>query len=465
MSDRSTQQSTWQTALVATSREAFAWHERPGALQRLLPPWERVEVERSATHIRVGAEVVLRMRLGPLSLRWHARHTGYEPPSAFVDESVSGPFAIWRHRHTFEATDLGSILRDTVDWRLPIATLAQPLVGAMVRKRLDAMFAFRHRRTKEDVNRHARWGSTSPLRIAVTGSTGMVGRNLVAFLRTGGHHVTRLVRSHAALNSDTQDDTLLWKLDQPELSALSGYDAVVHLAGAPIAAGRWTAERKRAIAESRDGPTRRLAEALAALPEPPKVFVSASAIGFYGDRDAPVDEGDAPGSGFLAEVCQRWETAAKPAAAAGIRVVHPRIGVVLDPSGGALAKMLPVWRLGLGGPLGHGRQPVSWISLDDLLAVILFAITREDLEGPVNAVAPQPVTNAALSAAIGGAVRRPALIRTPVFAVRAAFGEMADATLLGGAPVMPSALTNAGFAWDHSDLQDTLRFVLGTAAK
>ncbi len=516
-----TREHTWERALPVSAEDAFQWHARPGALTRLVPPWERVRLERSSGHIRAGAEVVMRMALGPLWLRWHARHVAYDPPRRFEDVALRSPFAEWRHEHCFEpgvsvpaalvpsaapasaaaamgagpepdggspgaaastlhrstlhrstlhrstphrSTPHRSTLRDRVRWRLPLAALSEPVAGAAVRRRLDAMFVFRQRRTAEDLARHARWASARPLRVAVTGSTGLVGGNLVAFLRTGGHQVTRLVRRLGEVTGDPADPTLLWDVRAPELGALSGFDAVVHLAGAPVAAGRWTPERKRAIAESREGPTRRLAQALAALPQPPRTFVSASAIGYYGDRTDPVDESAAAGEGFLADVCRRWEAAAAPASDAGIRVVHPRIGVVLDPAGGALAKMLPAWRLGLGGPAGHGAQPVSWIGLDDLLGALLHALHDPAVQGPFNAVAPQPVTNRQLAQTLAAVLRRPALLRTPAFALRAALGELADATLLGGAPVLPTALTDAGFTWNHSDLEDLLRFVLGRSA-
>lgn len=310
-----------------------------------------------------------------------------------------------------------------------------------------------------------------PRRVAITGSKGLVGRHLTRALRARGDEVLPLARvgveppsaaSPAAGPSATsQWDPRAGEAPQPgSFAALGeGVDAVVHLAGEPIAAGRWTAARRRRIFESRDLGTRSLAHGLGSLATPPPVLISASAVGWYGNAgslDAPLDEAAPPGQGFLAEVCRAWEAAAEPARAAGLRVVHPRIGVVLAPDGGALARMLPIWRLGLGGPVGSGRQPVSWIHVDDLVGLLLFALDRDDLAGPLNAVAPRPTTNRALSRALGRALRRPAVVPVPRLAMRIAFGEMGVEMLGRGAAVAPRRAAEAGFQWRYDTLDGAL---------
>ncbi len=297
------------------------------------------------------------------------------------------------------------------------------------------------------------------MRIAITGSSGFVGTAAAADLTAAGHDVVRLVRSAATRPGTAHWDPATGALDARAMGAI---DAVVHLAGENVAGGRWTAARKRAIAESRGPATERLCRALAALPRRPRVLVAASAIGIHGDRgEEELDERSAPGTGFLAEVAQAWEAGTAPAAEGGIRVVNLRLGMVLDPRGGALRRMLLPFRLGLGGRLGHGRQWVAWITLADLLGAVRFVLEREDLAGPVLAVAPAPVTNRAFTAALAAALHRPAFLPAPAFALRLAFGEMADALLLASQRARPRRLLDAGFRFAQPDLGAALRTMLG----
>ena len=301
------------------------------------------------------------------------------------------------------------------------------------------------------------------MKVAVTGATGLIGSALVPFLRSGGHEAVALRRASGGPGGGEAE----WDPRTGALSAgvVDGLDAVVHLAGENVAGGRWTAARKARIRGSRVDGTRRLAAALAALPRPPRTLVAASAIGFYGDRgDETLDESSAPGEGFLPEVCQAWEAAADAAREAGLRVVHLRIGIVLTPAGGALGQMLLPFRMGVGGVIGSGRQYMSWVALDDVLGGVLHALRTEDLAGPVNAAAPNPVTNAAFTKTLGRVLRRPTLLPLPAFGARLAFGEMADALLLASARVDPARLRDSGFRFGHPGLEDALRHVLGRAA-
>jgi hypothetical protein len=301
------------------------------------------------------------------------------------------------------------------------------------------------------------------MKVAITGATGLVGSALVPFLRGGGHEVVPLRRASASGGGDVPS----WDARTGALSTGvgDGLDAVVHLAGENIAGGRWTAARKARIRDSRVDGTRRLAEALAALPQPPQTLVAASAIGFYGDRgDEVVDESSAPGDGFLPDVCQEWEAAADPAREAGIRVVHLRIGIVLTPAGGALGQMLFPFRMGVGGVIGSGRQYMSWVALDDVLGGVLHALRTGELAGAVNLVAPHPATNAEFTKTLGRVLRRPTIFPMPAFGARLAFGEMADALLLASTRVEPARLIGSGFRFGYPGLEDALRHVLGRAA-
>jgi uncharacterized protein (TIGR01777 family) len=301
------------------------------------------------------------------------------------------------------------------------------------------------------------------MKVIVTGATGLVGRALVRSLLADGHEVTRLVRGDAQGFRAPGTTAVHWEPDGGVIDAkeLEGHDAAIHLAGEPIADGRWDEEKKQRIRESRVKGTRLLAEALAGLSEKPRTLVSASAIGFYGNRGAEVlREESASGEDFLSEVCREWEKATLAASQAGIRVAHIRIGVVLSAEGGALEKMLKPFKLGLGGRVGSGQQYMSWITLDDLIGVIKRALTDESLRGPINAVAPNPITNEEFTKALGRVLGRPTFMTVPAFAARLAFGEMADALLLSGARVEPARLREAGFEFKQPEIEGALRDIL-----
>ena len=296
------------------------------------------------------------------------------------------------------------------------------------------------------------------MRVLVSGATGLIGSQLVPMLAERGHTAVRLVRRAPAAG----EEAVRWDPAAGVLAGqdLRGIDAAVHLAGESISR-RWTPARKRRLRDSRIDGTRLLCETLARVEPRPKVLVSMSAVGYYGDRGGEeLTEESAPGSGFLADVGRDWEEAAGAAAAAGIRVVLTRLGVVLTPRGGALARMLPAFRLGLGGRLGSGGQFISWISLEDALRGILFALETGSLSGPVNLVSPAPVTNRAFTAALARALRRPALFPVPAVLLELVLGEMARELLLAGAKARPRALLESGFTFRHTDIDDTLASLL-----
>jgi hypothetical protein len=298
------------------------------------------------------------------------------------------------------------------------------------------------------------------LKVLVTGSTGLIGSRLAALLTGGGDSVVPLVRR------SPRTGEVRWDPDgSVDAAALEGADAVVHLAGESIV-GRWTDAKKAKIRESRVRGTRVLAEALAGLERPPRVLACASAIGFYGDRgDERLDESSPQGAGFLPEVCRDWEAAAAPARGKGIRVANLRFGMVLSPHGGALAKMLPPFRIGAGGIIGSGRQYWSWIALDDAVGAIHHVLQTDALHGPVNAVAPQSVTNREFTKTLGKVLSRPTFLPMPAFAARLALGEMADALLLASARVEPKKLTAAGYPFALPGLEEALLMVLGKTWK
>jgi uncharacterized protein (TIGR01777 family) len=445
----------------ASCEEVFRWHARPGALERLVPPWEDVRVIERRGGIEDGARTVIRMRKGPLRVRWTAEHRDYIAGRQFVDEQVEGPFTAWRHAHRFTPEGkAGCTIEDEIDYRLPLGTLGELLAGPLVRRDLERAFAFRHRRTADDLERHMRFRDRPRLRVAVTGASGLIGSNLTAFLSTGGHSVRRVVRRAPTPGADE----IYWnpRLGELEAADLAGVDAIVHLAGRSIASWRWTPAVKRSIEYSRIASTHLLSETLARMDDPPGTLICASAIGYYGDRgDEPVREGSEAGVGFMAELCERWEAATEPARQAGVRVVNLRSGLVLTASGGVLQRLLAPFRLGLGGVLGDGRQYMSWISLDDLLGVIHHSLYTQDSSGPVNAVSAEPVSNREFTKTLGRLLHRPTWLGVPAPVIRAVFGEMGQALFLEGARVEPQRLKEAGFRYLHADLASALHWELG----
>ncbi len=290
--------------------------------------------------------------------------------------------------------------------------------------------------------------------VAVTGASGLVGQALAEAFTADGVRVLRLVRRPA-----NGPDEVRWDPDRSEVEAgkLEGLDALFHLAGKGIADQRWTPAVKQQIVDSRVKGTRLLAETLAGLQSKPRVFVSASAVGFYGDRGAdPIYKDASAGAGFLAETCQQWEAAGAPAWEAGLRVVQVRIGMVLSPEGGALAKMLPVFRMGAGGVIGSGDQVISWIALPDLIRVLRFVADVDSIHGAVNATTPDAVTNREFTKALGAQLGRPTFLPPPSFAVKALMGEAAGPLLFQGARVVPKRLTDAGFTFETPDLPSAL---------
>ena len=299
------------------------------------------------------------------------------------------------------------------------------------------------------------FSAQAPRTIVVTGATGLIGSALVDRLRARGHTVRRLLRSSRTAGPDD----VVWNpvIGALAPTALAGVDAVINLAGEPVA-HRWTDARRHAIHDSRVRITEQLALAMRALDAKPRVFLSGSAVGYYGDRgDTPLDESSSPGEGFLARVCVDWENATAPIANAGVRVVLLRTGIVLSPRGGALQRLLPIFRLGGGGPLGSGRQWMSWISLEDHLSAMEHALFTESVRGAANLVAPNAVTNAEFATTLGRVLARPALVPVPSFALELLYGEMARETLLGGQRVLPRALSASGFEFEHPTLEAALR--------
>lgn len=444
----------YSSVVDAPRDEVFAWHARPGAFLRLSPPWGPLQLIAEADSLEDGRAVLAL----PGGLRWVAQHQadGYDPPHRFVDAigaaglaSLPARIAVrWKHIHDFE--DAGENRTRVID------RVATPVPAAALRP----MFAYRHRQLADDLAAHrqaAEHGLTAAT-IAITGSSGLVGSALSAFLSTGGHRVIRLVR-HPATGPDERQ----WDPADPDPDLLAGVDAVIHLAGASIA-GRFTDAHRRDIRASRIEPTRRLSELVAGSTGGPRVLISASAIGYYGyDRgDEILTEDSDRGDGFLADVVADWEEATDPAEQAGVRVVHVRTGIVQSPRGGTLRLLRPLFSAGLGGPVGGGDQWLSWIGIDDLLDIYHRGLWDTTLSGAVNAVAPEPVRNADYTRILAHVLRRPAVLPVPRLGPRLLLGDQGARELACASQrVAPAKLERGGHRFRHPDLDGALRHLLG----
>jgi uncharacterized protein len=439
--------------------EVFAWHTRPGAFERLSPPWEDVRIREREGGIQVGGRVVLGLRKGPAELTWEVEHTAYEENRLFVDEQRSGPFQKWRHEHRFQSLPGGrSVVEDIVEWEPPLGSLGETFGGGYIQRNLERLFVFRGVRLADDLGRHRAWAAEPRLTVAISGSSGLIGTQLTHLLTSGGHRVRPITRG-AAEEGEIRWDPARGEIDA---AALEGVDAVVHLAGEPIVGVRWTEAKKKAILRSREVGTLTLARALAQMTTPPRVLVSASAVGIYGDRgEELLTETSEPGEGFLSQVCQAWESGTLPARTRGIRTVHLRTGIVLTPAGGVLGTVLLPFQFGVGGRLGSGTQFMSWIDLDDELGLILHALMNPQVRGALNATAPNPVPNASFTDVLGRVLGRPTLLPVPSLAVRGLLGEMGRELLLFSQRVSPEQADRTGFTFLRPHLEDALRFQLG----
>ena len=440
-----------RTRMPVSAQALYDWHARDGAFERLNPPFAPVELEERSGGLETGARTVLRMPLGPVKQRWVAVHTAHEPGKMFRDEQQEGPFAKWVHTHSFEPRgEHESELVDHLEYELPMGALGSLFGGGMAERTLEQTFAYRHALTLADLTRHARWKDQPRKTFAISGASGLVASALIPFLTTGGHRVKRIKRSG----------------EKPDPSALEEADVVINLAGAGIADGRWTDARKKELVSSRVDYTRELVRLASA--KKPRVWIQGSAIGLYGDRgDEVLTESSSPGpqgdreAAFLSKLCVEWENAALPVREWGARLVLVRTGLVQTAQGGALAKLLPAFKLRAGGPMASGKAWQSWISLEDLIGIIYASVMDDGVEGPVNATGPAPVTSADYAHVLGRVIHRPSIAPLPAFALRTMFGEMADGALLASTRAVPEKLESRKFEFLHRDLESALRFTLG----
>ncbi len=444
-----------------TPEQLYEWHKHDGALERLLPPWEKTKILHKQGGIDPGATVSLQTRTAPLNfipINFTAKHIAAEKGDFFVDTQTRGPFAHWKHTHLFRQHDAGCELEDRVEYALPLQHLLPTFITKKIEYKLQAMFIWREQTLLEDIRLHTSC-SRKKLRLLVSGASGIIGRTLTPMLSTGGHEVWRLVRRKA----DSSKKEIYWNPDTGELdlSCAPHFDGVIHLAGEYIGLIRWTEEKRKRVLDSRVKGTRLLIAALAAREKKPAVFLCASANGYYGENSAlNIDEATSAGTNFIATVCKKWEQEAEKAQEHGMRTAMLRFGVGLTPQGGALERILKALPFGYIRSFGDGEQMISWISNDDMAAAILHCLTHE-IEGPVNVVAPMPVTNKDFIRILAKITRQPRLFSIPAWLLRFFFKEMADEMVLASSHISCQKLNDSGFHFRHPDLETALRAMLG----
>ena len=449
-----------ETVVHAPRQIVWDWHTREGAFDRLTPPWEAMESISAPPDLSPGGRRVIRFPLlGPIKGRWIAEHTDLIEGELFADRMVRGPFKRWWHTHRLVEKGEMTIVEDEVSYDVPMGFLGRLFGGRMVRKRIQQMFTAREKGLINDIARQMEFADAPRKRVLVVGGSGLIGSNLIPFLDGMGHDVFQLVRREPSHPRQRFWDPSNGVLD---IEHLKGIDAVIHLGGVGIGDKRWTKKRKAANIDSRRDSVTLLAEKMASMDSPPEVFIVASAIGYYGDRgDENLDESSSRGNGFLPETVEMWEASADEARAASIRTIHLRSGIVMSPLGGALGRMLLPFKLGGGGPIGNGKQWFSWISMNDHIAAIQHLMMTPECEGAYNLTSPNPVRQKQFARVLGRVLRRPAFIPLPGFVLRIAFGEFARPLLLEGQKVLPNRLLQSGFEFRDSNLEESLRDILG----
>ena len=449
----------------ANKKQIWDWYNSDGAFRRIMPEWEGIQPI-NAGRLVDGDETIFKVKMGPLRQKWVARHHSVVPGESFADRMIKGPFGAWNHHHEFESSSgqMTSVI-DNVEYKLPLHIFTGWSAGFTVLPRMKQMFEFRSVRVANDLKQIQATAKLSRQRILVSGSTGMIGLQLCAFLEAAGHDVHRLLRPSTKLPSDVDSSKVVkWNDLTGEIleGDMNGFDSIIHLAGAGIGDKRWSKKRLKLIRDSRIIPTENLAKIVAGLENPPKKMLCSSAIGFYGNRGTEVlDENSSAGNDMLSDLCKDWENASNAAKDAGINVIHLRTGIVMSPLGGALAKLLLPAKMGAGGPVGGGKQMQSWISLDDEIYAIHHLMMKEDSEGVYNLTAPNPVSQKQFAKTLGKVLRRPAFAPLPGFVIKILFGQMGKKLVLEGQDVRPNRLLESGYEFTHSELESCLRSCLG----
>lgn len=445
--------------------EVWNWYDGYGAFLRIMPEWEGLKPVQIGA-LKDGEETKFRIKLGPLRPMWIARHHDVRKGESFSDSMVKGPFGKWDHVHGFHAlSESESRVIDSIEWKLPFHFFTGWTSFITVAPRLEKMFRFRTDRTANDVAAISKTSHLPRKKILVTGSTGLIGTQLCAFLECAGHEVYRLVRPSTKLPKTVRKTHVIqWNETTGEIleGDLNGFDTVIHLAGAGIGDKRWSKKRKAIVRSSRVDTTKKLCEVLSKLSSPPHQFLCGSAIGYYGNRGTEkLTESSTIGDGFLPDLCHEWEQSTRPLHDTNVKIVFLRTGLVMTPMGGIMKRLLLPAKFGALGPVGSGKQMQSWISLDDEIYAIHHLMMDSTSEGPYNLTAPLPVPQKEFAKVLGRVLRRPAFAPLPGFVIKMVFGEMGKQLVLEGQEVYPERLVESGFEFTHTTLESCFRHCLG----
>jgi uncharacterized protein (TIGR01777 family) len=434
----------YESVLPSSSQKVWEWLLCPASFERTIPPWMAGLVLGEEQRID---QFSFTLPYGPFSIPIRCKIHFSSPEEGLFAVLEQGLFRYGKYSCKVISAGLDtSFLQEEFVYELPFF-----LSRKKVEKALKSLFIYRHMVAERDLRRYEKYAFSSPLRLLITGSSGFVGTSLVRFLRAGGHEVVHLHRgksfNHHSISWDANRGVSL-------LEDLEGFDAVIHLAGENLAKGFWTLSKKKKILESRQMGTARLVSLLKELEHPPKVFLSASAVGYYENSDVPLTEDSLPGTSFLSQVCQAWEGASKPLESIGTRVVHARFGIILSPRGGILQAILPLFRLGLGGKIGNGKQKMPWVSLDDVVGSLYHILFKEEMHGAVNVVSPFPVSQEVFARTLAEVLHKPCWLHIPRYFL---FGEKVEALLLVSQEVVPFRLLQSGFVFGDPELQKALQ--------
>lgn len=455
---------SYESNISASTADVFAYYKRPATLLRLVPPWEHFKILRQTGGIEDGGSVTLQVKIGPCNCIWKTIHQDYQENQQFSDVQVKGPFKYWKHTRSFRSMNANvTNLKDTIQFEIPFGQLGYQLGYSKIRERLNQVFTYRHTLTENDMKHWSVLKSFPKSKVVITGGNGLIGSELAVFLRAQGHDV--LILSRSGKSKIFGVPGLRWDPKKRFLDSNlpNDIDCWIHLAGENLSTGRWTTGKIKRIHDSRVDGTRFLVDYLIGLKRPPKTFICASGVGFYGSGQDEKNESSAKGKGILADVCNAWEEASQGLEAHGIRRVILRTGMVLSYKGGALRKMLPIFKWGFGGTLGKGSQYWSWIAMDDLLQIYNTAIQDSQMSGIFNAVAPAAVSNRQFAKELGSTLNRPSFLRTPEIGLKSIFGPMADEVLLASQNVVPERLLEEqAFHFNFPELELALSHCLGT---
>ncbi len=448
----------------------FDYHTRNGALERLVPPWSRLKVVSQKGGIDNDAISIFQIKLGPINFKWVSKHFGYIHNNQFQDKMIRGPFQKWVHTHSFIPQGANQcIIEDKINYVPKLGKICSEIIRKRIQNYLNQFFLYRSRILVNDLY-FEKMVLEKEKKILITGSHGLIGSALIPLLTNlGKHKITSLVRNTNNKNKHSKSNTghqkiIYWDPEHKKLNHhdLENFDIIIHLAGENIF-GRWTDTKKQKILNSRIEGTALLSESLTKLSNPPSLLICASAIGYYGNRPNEVlTEESSSGDGFLSDVCQEWENATKDASKIGIRVVNTRFGMVLTPKGGILHKLLESFKLGLGITIGGNKdQYINWISIEDVIKSICYSIINTSIQGAVNVVSPNPVTNLEFSNTLKKLYNTKLSIPINQHITKLIFGQMSDELLSTNMYVIPQKLISTGYKFFNPELEDTLRFLLG----